>query len=238
MSVSSPKILFVEDEEPVLKSLITFFTKQGFQAFGARSAEEATNVVRSQRPDIAVMDVMLHEGPSGDGEVDGFEICRSLRENGFDRPVIFLSARSSEEDKLLGFDVGADDYVTKPFSLPLLLARVRANLRRVVPEKSAYIYENGFEIDLELHEIRFEGKKEQLSRRERDLLHYFIQNKNTILTREQLLKEVWGYKKGVTTRTVDTHVLTIRKKLQDNAQQPFFIQTLHGVGYKFIGNEK
>ena len=148
------------------------------------------------------------------------------------------SARSSEEDKLLGFDVGADDYVTKPFSLPLLLARVRANLRRVVPDRSTYRYDNDVEIDLALHEIRHGDKQEQLSRRERDLLHYFIQNKNTILTRDQLLKEVWGYKKGVTTRTVDTHVLTIRKKLQDNAQNPMFIQTLHGVGYKFIGNEK
>ena len=234
----NPKILFVEDEEPVLKSLIKFFTKQGFDAFGARCAEEASSVVSQKRPDIAVMDVMLHEGPSGDGEVDGFEICRALREEGFDRPVIFLSARSSEEDKLLGFDVGADDYVTKPFSLPLLLARVRANLRRVVPDRSTYRYDNDIVIDLALHEIRHGDKKEQLSRRERDLLHYFIQNKNTILTRDQLLKEVWGYKKGVTTRTVDTHVLTIRKKLQDNAQSPMFIQTLHGVGYKFIGNEK
>jgi two-component system response regulator VicR len=236
--IPNPKILFVEDEEPVLKSLIKFFTKQGFDAFGAQSAEEADVVVQEQKPDIAVMDVMLHEGPSGDGLVDGFEICRSLRENGFDRPVIFLSARSSEEDKLLGFDVGADDYVTKPFSLPLLLARVRANLRRVVPERSSYVYENGVEIDLEMHEIRHGEIKEQLSRRERDLLCYFIQNKNTILTRDQLLKEVWGYKRGVTTRTVDTHVLTIRKKLLDKAQNPMFIQTLHGVGYKFIGNEK
>lgn len=239
MSVTpNPRILFVEDEEPVLKSLVKFFNKQGFDAFGARSSEEAQSVVIEHKPDIAVMDVMLHEGPSGNGEVDGFEICRALRETGFDRPVIFLSARSSEEDKLLGFEVGADDYVTKPFSLQVLLARVRANLRRVAPERTAYTYENGVEIDLEMHEIRHGDKKEPLSRRERDLLLYFIQNKNTILTREQLLKEVWGYKQGVTTRTVDTHVLTIRKKLQDRAQNPLFIQTLHGVGYKFIGNEK
>ena len=108
----------------------------------------------------------------------------------------------------------------------------------MVPDRSTYRYDNDVEIDLSLHEIRHGDQTEQLSRRERDLLHYFIQNKNTILTRDQLLKEVWGYKKGVTTRTVDTHVLTIRKKLQDNAQNPMFIQTLHGVGYKFIGNEK
>ena len=128
---------------------------------------------------LAVLDVMLHEGPSGDGEVDGFEICRKLREQGFDRPVIFLSARSSEEDKLIGFDVGADDYVTKPFSLPVLLARVRANLRRVGVSRRTFVYE-GVEIDLEMHEIRHGEEKEQLSRRERDLLAYFIKNKNQI----------------------------------------------------------
>ena len=233
-----PKIMFVEDEAPVLKSLIKFFVQQGFDAFGARSAEEALDVVQKTKPDIAVMDVMLHEGPSGDGEVDGFEICRSLREVGFDRPIIFLSARSSEEDKLLGFDVGADDYVTKPFSLQVLLARVKANLRRVSPKKNIYSYNNDIEIDLTMLEIRIGKKVEALSRRERDLLQYFIENKNTVLTREQLLQEVWGYSKGVTTRTVDTHVLTIRKKLQDRAQKPMFIQTLHGVGYRFIGKEK
>ena len=237
-NIPNPRIMFVEDEAPVLKSLMKFFTQQGFDAFGARSAEEAIEVAQQSKPDIAVMDVMLHEGPSGDGEVDGFEICRSLRELGFDRPVIFLSARSSEEDTLLGFDVGADDYVTKPFSLQILLARVRANLRRVAPKRNVYIYGNGVEVDLEMHEIRIQNKVEPLSRRERDLLQYFILNKNSILTREQLLKEVWGYKQGVTTRTVDTHVLTIRKKLQDRAQKPMFIQTLHGVGYKFIGKEK
>ena len=231
------RVLFVEDEAPVLKSLVRFFQQQGFEAYGARSSEEALDVAQTKKPDIAVLDVMLHEGPSGDGEVDGFEICRLLREKGFDRPVIFLSARSSEEDKLIGFDVGADDYVTKPFSLPVLLARVKANLRRVGVSRRTFVYE-GVEIDLEMHEIRHGSEKEQLSRRERDLLAYFIKNKNQILSRDQLLKEVWGYKKGVTTRTVDTHVLTIRKKLRDSAQSPSFIQTLHGVGYKFIGTEK
>ena len=162
------RVLFVEDEAPVLKSLVRFFQQQGFEAYGARSSEEALDVAQNKKPDIAVLDVMLHEGPSGDGEVDGFEICRLLREKGFDRPVIFLSARSSEEDKLIGFDVGADDYVTKPFSLPVLLARVKANLRRVGVSRRTFVYE-GVEIDLEMHEIRHGEKKEPLSRRERAL---------------------------------------------------------------------
>ena len=239
MSETSPmaRILFVEDEEPVLKSLLKFFKKQGYEAYGAQTSEEALQYTQQKNPDIAVLDVMLHEGPSGEGTVDGFEICRKMREAGFDRPVIFLTARSSEEDKLLGFEVGADDYVTKPFSLPVLLARVKANLRRVGGAQRQYVYQNVV-VDLEMHEIRHGDEVEQLSRRERDLIAYFIQHKGKILSRDMLLQEVWGYKSGVATRTVDTHVLTIRKKLRDNAHIPVFIQTLHGVGYKFIGQEE
>ena len=234
MSEKKARVLFVEDEEPVLKSLLKFFQLQGYEVFGARSSEEALESIKNSMPDIAVLDVMLHEGPSGDGTVDGFEICRKMRDSGFDKPVIFLSARSSEEDKLLGFEVGADDYVTKPFSLQVLLARVKANLRRVGGAQRVFRY-GEVVVDLDLHEIRHGNEIEQLSRRERDLLAYFIQHRGRILSRNQLLQEVWGYKTGVATRTVDTHVLTIRKKLRDNAQTPGFIQTLHGVGYKFIG---
>jgi DNA-binding response OmpR family regulator len=234
MSDNKARILFVEDEEPVLKSLLKFFQMQGYEAYGARSSEQALEAMQNKMPDIAVLDVMLHEGPSGDGTIDGFSICRKMRDKGFDRPVIFLSARSSEEDKLLGFEVGADDYVTKPFSLQVLLARVKANLRRVGGVQRVYCY-GDVVVDLELHEIRHGEELEQLSRRERDLLAYFIQHHGRVLSRDQLLQEVWGYKSGVATRTVDTHVLTIRKKLRDNAHTPVFIQTLHGVGYKFIG---
>ena len=233
----SAKILFVEDEEALLTSLLRFFSHQGFSVYGARTADDALQLMRQHRPDIAILDVMLHEGPEGDSSVDGYEICRRMRDQEFDRPVIFLTARSSEQDKLVGFDAGADDYVTKPFSLPVLLARVKANLRRAGGARHLYKY-GEVEIDLEMHEIRHSGEIEQLSRRERDLLAYFIRHKDRILTRNQLLQEVWGYKGGVATRTVDTHVLTVRKKLRDNAHTPRFIQTLHGVGYKFIGTEE
>ena len=236
MADNSGCILFVEDEAPVLKTMLKFFTKQGFETYGAQTPEDALNLARTKVPDIAVLDVMLHESGGGTGEVDGFELCRSLREQGFDKPIIFVTARSSEEDKLLGFDVGADDYVTKPFSLPELLARVKANLRRGGVETQIYRYENNIVVDLEMHEIRHGDEVEQLSKRERDLLAFFIKNTGKILSRNQLLEEVWGYKGGLHTRTVDTHVLTVRKKLRDNAQIPQFIQTLHGVGYKFIGS--
>ncbi len=246
------KILFLEDEQPVLKSLMRFFERQGFKTIGAQTPEEALQLAQNQSPDIAILDVMLHEGPSsptGLGlshvQQDGYEVCKRLREQGFDRPVIFLTACSTEQDKLIGFEMGADDYVTKPFSLPVLLARVRANLRRVGGVRRLYKY-GPVEVDLELHEIRhtvagsnkdISVEKEPISRRERDLLAYLIQHPGRILSREKLLEEVWGYKSGVHTRTVDTHVLTVRKKLRDNAQVPKFIQTHHGVGYQFIGAE-
>ena len=232
------RILFVEDEADVLQSLKRFFSSKGFEVHGARSAVDALEVANKVMPDIAVLDVMLHEGPGESIQTtDGFEICRQLREQGFERPIIFLTARSSENDKLLGFEVGADDFVTKPFSLPVLMARIHANLRRAGGVKRVYRF-GAVEVDLDMHEIRHpQGDSEQLSKRECDLLTYFIQNKGTILTREQLLSDVWGYKSGIATRTVDTHVLTVRKKLRDNVQTPEFIQTLHGVGYRFIGSE-
>jgi len=231
-----PRILFVEDEADILQSLLKFFKKQGYDVHGAQTGAEALDLAQRYPPDIAVMDVMLHEGPAGLGGMDGFEICRSLRDTGFDRPVIFLTARSTEQDKLLGFEVGGDDYVTKPFSLLVLKARVEANLRRVGGAREIYRF-GAVTIDLDQYVIRRPDSTERLSNRERDLLRFFIENRGRILSRDLLLRQVWGYKSGIATRTVDTHVLTVRKKLGDNAQQPQFIETLHGVGYQFIAQE-
>ena len=231
-----PRILFVEDEADILASLLKFFKKQGYDVHGAQTGAEAIDLAQRYPPDIAVMDVMLHEGPAGLDGMDGFEICRSLRDTGFDRPVIFLTARSTEQDKLLGFEVGGDDYVTKPFSLLVLKARVEANLRRVGGARELYKF-GEITIDLDQYVIRKPAGDERLSNRERDLLRFFIENRGRILSRDLLLRQVWGYKSGIATRTVDTHVLTVRKKLGDNAQQPKFIETLHGVGYQFIAQE-
>ncbi|MFT5679103.1 MAG: DNA-binding response OmpR family regulator [Myxococcota bacterium] len=231
-----PRILFIEDEADILQSLLKFFKKQGYDVHGAQTGAEALDLAQRYPPDIAVMDVMLHEGPAGLGGMDGFEICRSLRDTGFDRPVIFLTARSTEQDKLLGFEVGGDDYVTKPFSLLVLKARVEANLRRVGGAREIYRF-GAVTIDLDQYVIRRPNGTERLSNRERDLLRFFIENRGRILSRDLLLRQVWGYKSGIATRTVDTHVLTVRKKLGDNAQQPRFIETLHGVGYQFIAQE-
>ncbi len=229
------RILFVEDEQAVLKRLMKYFEREGFEVRGARTGEEALETAGSFHPDVAVLDVMLHEGPGGIESMDGYEILRGLREAGYERPVIFLTARSGEQDKLLGFELGADDYVTKPFSLPELKARVQACLRRAGGSRRVFGF-GDVQVDLDQYTITRPDKMERLSNRERDLLEFFLKNRGRILSRDELLKKVWGYKAGIATRTVDTHVLTVRKKLGDNAQQPRFIETLHGVGYQFIGN--
>lgn len=231
-----PRILFVEDELEVLSTLLKFFERQGYVVHGARTGADAIDIALRNPLDIAVLDVMLQEGPAGVDGMDGFEICRSMRDNGFDRPVIFLTARATEQDKLMGFELGADDYLTKPFSLLELKARIEANLRRAGGAKSQYKYGDVI-VDLDAYEIRHGAEVERLSNRERDLLRYFIEHPGKIIPREELLRKVWEYKSGVATRTVDTHVLTVRKKLRDEAGAPRFIQTLHGVGYQFVARE-
>ena len=230
------RILFVEDESEVLETLLKFFGRAGYEVYGARTGTDAIDLAQRHPPDVAVLDVMLHEGPAGPDAMDGYEIARTLRDSGFDRPLIFLTARSSEQDKLVGFELGADDYVTKPFSLLELKARIEACLRRAGGARTVFRF-GEVTVDLDRYVIERPDRTERLSNRERDLLLFFIENRNRILSRDELLKRVWGYKAGIATRTVDTHVLTVRKKLGDDAQHPRFIETHHGVGYQFIAEE-
>ncbi len=230
------RILFVEDEEDLLSSLVAFFTREGFEVFHARGGDAAIQLAARMRPDIAVLDVMLHEGPEGPNGKDGFEVLRALRDRDFHGPVIFLTARTLETDKLLAFDLGADDYITKPFSLLELRARVRAALKRAGGGKAVYRY-GVVEVDLDNYVIRHGDELERLSNREQELLRYLIEHRGKVLQRDELLTSIWKYSAGVTTRTVDTHILNVRKKLRDDASEPAFIETLHGIGYKFIAKE-
>jgi DNA-binding response OmpR family regulator len=228
------RILFVEDEAPVLDTLKRFFDREGFDVYGARGQGEALDIAQRFPPDVAVLDVMLNEGP--EPEYDGFAVCRQLREEGFVGPVIFLTARTSEEDKLAGFELGADDYVTKPFSLKELNARISAVLRRTGGARSIYRF-GTVEVDLDNYVIRHPDLEERLSNREQELLRYLIEHGSKVLPREELLTSIWKYSPNVTTRTVDTHILNVRKKLRDDASNPRFIETMHGVGYRFIAWE-
>lgn len=232
-----PRILLVEDEEELLSSLVAWFTREGFDVAHARGGRAAIALAERQAPDIAVLDVMLHEGPEGPDGLDGFQTLSALRRGGFGGPVIFLTARTLETDKLLAFDLGADDYVTKPFSLLELRARVNAVLKRAGGVRSRYRY-GDVEVDIDDYVIRHGDEQERLSNREQELLRYLIEHRGKVLTRETLLSSIWNYSAGVTTRTVDTHVLNLRRKLRDDANAPRFIETLHGIGYRFLAEER
>ncbi len=230
-----PRILFVEDEQALLDTVERFFTRENFEVFTARSLSEALTAHERFPPDVVVLDVMLNEGP--EPEKSGFDVCKALRDAEYDGPVVFLTARTAEQDKLLGFELGADDYVTKPFSLLELNARVQALLRRVGGARSVYRF-GEVEVDLDNYVIRHGGEQEErLSNREQELLRYLIEHRGKVLPRQELLSGIWQYSPNVTTRTVDTHILNVRKKLRDDAGNPRFIETLHGVGYRFIANE-
>ena len=229
-----PRILFVEDEIAAQDTLNRFFTREGFDVHGARARTEALEIFGRFAPDVVVLDVMLNEGP--EPEHDGFAVCRSLRDAGYDGPVIFVTARTSEDDKLAGFELGADDYVTKPFSLKELKARVSAVMRRTGGARSVYRY-GPVEVDLDNYVVRHGPEEERLSNREQELLRYLIEHRGKVLPRGELLTAIWRYSPNVTTRTVDTHILNVRKKLRDDAGSPRFIETLHGVGYRFIATE-
>jgi len=230
------RILFVEDEAEVLKTLKAFFTREGYEVLAARGGREALALAEEHLPHMAVLDVMLHEGPEGPDGMDGFEVCKALRKRGFVGPVLFLTARNAETDKLLGFELGADDFVTKPFSLLELAARVKALIKRTGGVRSTFQFGDVF-VDLDNYLVRHPGGEERLSNREQELLRYLIEHRGRVLPREELLTSIWKYAPNVTTRTVDTHVLNLRKKLADNAQEPKFIETMHGVGYRFVADE-
>jgi len=226
--------MFVEDEQALTDTLVRFFSKEGFDVYIARSRSEAVENAARFPPDVVVLDVMLNEGP--EPEFDGFAVCRRIREDGYSGPVIFLTARTSEQDKLKGFELGADDFVTKPFSLLELKARITAVLRRSGGARSIYKF-GDIEVDLDNYVIRQPDAEERLSNREQELLRYLIEHRGKVLPREELLTSIWRYSPNVTTRTVDTHILNVRKKLRDDAASPAFIETMHGVGYRFIAEE-
>jgi len=227
------KILIVEDESDLIKLLKYNLEKEGFRVSYATDGSIALAEVRRDPPDLVILDLML---PG----LDGLEVCRQLRRSDkFARiPVLMLSARSEEADRIVGLELGADDYVTKPFSMREVVARVRALLRRneqAGPQKSK-LQRGDIMIDPMAHSVMVSGRTVELSALEFRLLHYLASHPGMVFSRDQLLDSVWGNDRTVTPRSVDVYIRRVREKIENQPQQPIYVQTVHGVGYRFAVN--
>jgi len=228
-----PKILIVDDEQPI-RELVKFnLEREGFQVLQAGDGNAALTLARSENPDLIVLDVMLP------GQ-DGLTVCRSLHQDPYTHsiPIIMLSARGEELDKVLGLEMGADDYITKPFSPRELVARVKARLRRQtaeaqVNEQSGRITVGKLVIDQDRFIVSYNGIKQDLTPKEFELLRYLARNPGKVFTRDFLLEQIWGYDFAGDSRTVDVHIRHIRQKLEQIPGAPQFIETVRGVGYRF-----
>ncbi|HAH06432.1 MAG TPA: DNA-binding response regulator [Elusimicrobia bacterium] len=217
-------LLVVEDEKPLLKVLRYNLEKEGYRVVCAEDGEAGLAAFRREKPDLVLLDVMLPK-------LDGFEFCKAVRRDSR-APILMLTARKAEVDRVLGLELGADDYVTKPFSVRELLARVKAILRRTSEGRSAApVRAGGLEVDLERYEVRVRGKEAALSAKEFELLRCLLKADGRALTREQILEQVWGYDESmdIDTRTVDQHVARLRDKLGPEAER---LVTVKNVGYR------
>ena len=224
-----PTILIIDDEPEMVRGLGDNLRFEGYRTLAATNGDEGLRLALQEVPDLILLDVMMPR-------MSGWDVCRQLRQRGVDVPVIMLTARGEEVDRVLGLELGADDYVTKPFSLRELLARVRAVLRRPGPrQKFEEVAFGDIRIHLRGRQVFRTGEEIRLTRKEFDLLRYLVEHRGEILTRERLLEEVWGYERFPTTRTVDAHVLRLRQKLEPDPERPVYILTAHGQGYRFAG---
>ena len=224
------KILVVEDEPNMVVGLRDNFEFEGYEVITARDGVEGLQLALEESPDLVVLDVMMPR-------MSGLEVCKQLRAQRASIPIIMLTARGQEVDKVVGLELGADDYVTKPFSIRELLARVKAVLRRtsVLPKELDQHTFGDVEVDLRRCRVLRSGRALDVSSKEFELLKYFICHAGETLSRHQLLEDVWGYEHYPTTRTVDTHLVRLRQKLEPNPEQPQYFLTVHGTGYRFVG---
>lgn len=223
------RILVVEDDPAILRGLADNLAFDSHDVLTASDGESACALIRARNPDLIILDLMLPR-------LSGYEVCRRMRGEGVTTPIIMLTARGEEADRVLGLDLGADDYVTKPFSIRELLARVRAILRRMHPSTRM---PNGMRfddvvIDFRRYEARKGSSELELTRKEFGVLRLLAARAGEVVTRDELLNEVWGYESTPTTRTVDNHIASLRAKLEASPAQPRHLITMHGVGYKWV----
>jgi DNA-binding response OmpR family regulator len=229
------KVLVVEDDRTLLEVLQYNLGKEGYDVLVASDGAEGLETARSHKPDLVILDIMLPR-------MDGYEVCRILRKE-MTVPILMLTAKTEETDRVVGLEVGADDYVTKPFSMRELMARVRAMLRRTEMMKKEAISSagapapsfktGGFEIDTARHKVSRGGSAVDLSRMEFALLEFLARNQGQVFSRDHLLEKVWGYDFAGDTRTVDVHVSWLRRKIETDPAHPKYLLTVRGVGYKF-----
>ncbi len=223
------KILIVEDDQSIAQGLRDNLEFEKHEVSVATDGESALRLAREQRPDLIILDIRL---PG----MSGYEVCRKLRGEGSAIPVLMLTARGEEEDRVLGLDLGADDYVTKPFSVRELMARIRALLRRASasPELPGELRMGDIVADFRSYEACRGGQPVELTRKEFGLLQLLAAREGRVVTRDELLETVWGHDAPQSTRTVDNHVATLRAKLEPDPSSPRYLQTVHGVGYKLV----
>jgi len=223
-----PKVLIVEDDESMGTALKDGFSYEGYEVAFATDGATGLQMAKEQAPDLILLDVMLPK-------MSGFDVCKEIRACGSAVPIIMLTARGQEIDKVLGLKLGADDYVTKPFGFMELMARVEALLRRASGQsgRTESFTFGDVSADFKKGEVRRKGKLLDMSARELKLLQYMIEHRGQVIPRDRLLDEVWGYDEAPMTRTVDMHVAKLRKKIEAKPHDPQFLLTIHGLGYKF-----
>lgn len=231
------KVLVVEDDRTLLDVLKYNLVKEGYDVVAAADGIQALSFAQGEKPDLIVLDIMLPK-------LDGLEVCRILRRE-MTTPILMLTAKASETDKVVGLEMGADDYMTKPFSIREFLARVKAMLRRteIMKQEASSISQpvpsvikaGELEIDLARHKVSRSGSIIELSPKEFDLLAFLAKNKEQVFSRDQLLEKVWGYDYVGDTRTVDVHIRWLRQKIETDPAQPKYLLTVRGIGYKFEG---
>ncbi|MEZ5102166.1 MAG: response regulator transcription factor [Thermoleophilia bacterium] len=222
-------VLVVDDEPTIREVVVRYLRREGYETLEAGDGHEARALVERHEPSLVVLDLML---PG----VDGLELCRWIRQRS-ELPVIMLTARGEEADRIVGLELGADDYVTKPFSPRELVARVRTVLRRSEPRPGGggeRLVFDGLALDASTREVRRDGEELRLTAKEFDLLWFLASNPRHVFSRDQLMDRVWGYSAALDTGTVTVHVRRLREKIEANPSQPAFLQTVWGVGYRFV----
>jgi DNA-binding response OmpR family regulator len=220
------KVLIIEDDSVLLRGLVDNYQSQGYRVIGAKDGRQGLDAALKERPDLIILDIMLPK-------LNGYEVCRLIRRHELNMPIIMLTAKGQEEDIIRGLELGADDYVTKPFGIRELLARSKAFLRRLEAKPTEVHRFGDCELNLSSHKLFRNGEEAPLTAKEFRLLEYFVRRAGRALTRNDILDAVWGHGIIVTGRSVDRCVTTLRAKIEPNPQQPTFIRTIRDIGYRF-----